>query len=114
MSFHRCILLLLLHGDILTFILFQFLATDLITALVALHVRDNINIGAIHILQCSLVGVDSDAHSLVDTSNLDAVTRPHMIDEVLIRAQMDRLRGLTLRDGLGRLLNLDVLLVRKD
>ena len=79
--------------------------------LVSLDVGDHIHIGAIHIFQCPLIGVDSHAHGFVDSSNFNSVTWSHFVNEVFIGAQMDGLGCFTLCHRLRGLLNFDMLLV---
>ena len=92
----------------------QALLSNLIALLIGGHVGDHIDIGPVDVLESSLVGVDANAHRLIDSCDLNSVTRSHMIDQVLIRTQVDRLRCLAFGDTLGSLLALDVLLVGED
>mmetsp|Transcript_24052 Transcript_24052/g.32260 ORF Transcript_24052/g.32260 Transcript_24052/m.32260 type:complete len:249 (+) Transcript_24052:1089-1835(+) len=108
------LLLLLLHGDVLSALFPQLLLAQFEALLVALDIGYHVDISPVDVLQRSLVRVHSHAHRLVNAGNLDTVARPHVVHQVLIRAQVDRLRGFTLGDGLGGLLHLHVLLVRED
>lgn len=78
---------------------------------ISLYIVDHINVGAVHILKSSLLGVEANAHSLVDTNHFNSITRFHKIYQILISAQMNGLRGLAFWHGLWRLLHLHVLLI---
>ena len=82
-------------------------------ACVSLLVADDVDVSSVDVLQGSPSWVDPYAHRSVDASNLNSITRSDFINEVFIRAQMDRLRRLSFGDRLWGLLNLDVLLVRE-
>lgn len=64
--------------------------------LISLLVANDIDISAVDILEGSAIGVDSDAHSSVDTSDFNTVTWANLINEVFICAQVDGLWGFTL------------------
>ena len=107
----------ILHYHIVTpigSILIQVLVSNLIALLVICDIGDHINISPVNVLESALVGIDPDAHRSVNARDLHAIARPHMVHQVLIRAQMDRLGRLSLRNTLRRLLHLDVLLVREE
>ena len=87
---------------------------DIEPAFVMSHEIDDIYLSAVHILEDSLNGVDTHAHGLVDAHCLHAVTWLHEVDEVLIHTQVHSVGGLTLRDGLRCLLQLDMLLIREE
>lgn len=108
---------LILHDDVVGVVgvfLVQALLSDLVALLIGSHIGDHIDIGPVDILESSLVSIDADAHGFIDAGDLHAVTWSHMINQVLIRAQVNRLRCFTFRDTLRGLLALDVLLVRED
>ena len=107
----------ILHHHIVTpvrSVLIQVLVSNLIALFVVSDISDHIDVSPVYVLESSLVCIDPDAHRSVNPGNLDAVPRPHMVHQVLIRAQMDRLRRLALRHTFRRLLHLDVLLVGEE
>ena len=107
----------ILHDHIVTSIgsiLIQVLVSNLIALLVICDIGDHINVSPVNVLESALVGIYSDAHRSVNARNLHAIARPHMVHQVLIRTQMDRLGGLALRHTFRCLLYLDVLLVREE
>ena len=110
-------LYLVFHDNVISSngtILFQFLTANLIALLVIGDISDHIDIGPVHILQRALVRIHANAHSPVDSCDFNTIARPDMVDQVLIRAQMNRLRCLTLWHTLRSLLDFDVLFVGED
>ncbi len=108
--------LFLFHYNIVcsSLIILELLISKLESLLVALDVCDNIDVGSVHILESSLVLIDSNSHCFVNSSDFDSVTGTNVIDEVLISAKMDGLWGFSLWHRLRCLLDLHVLLVRVD
>ncbi len=109
-------ILFLLHDNIVfsSFVILELLFSKLKSLLVAFDICDNIDVGSVHILESSLLLIDSDSHCFVNSGDFDSVTGTHVIDKVLIGAKMDCLWGFTLWHRLRCLLDLHVLLIRVD
>ena len=103
--FHRCI--------ILGFFI-EAIALGIKPSLVGLDVRDDINVCPVDILESTSVGICSDTHCLVDTSDFNSVTWLHIVDQVFISTYMDCLWCFTFWNTLRSLLYLNVLLIRED
>jgi len=95
-----CSILLFLHLDILSssLVILELLFTKFESLLVALDISDNIDVSSVDILESSLLSVDSDTHGFVNTGDFNSVAGAHVINEVLIRTQVNRLRGFSLWD----------------
>ena len=74
-------ILFLLHQDIVSsdFLVLQLLVSKLESLLITLHICHHIDIGSINILEGPLGLIYSDAHSLIDSSDLNSVTMAHMV-----------------------------------
>jgi hypothetical protein len=80
---------------------------------VSLYVSDYINVSAVDVLEFALVRINTDSHGFKNTSDLNTVTGAHLIDHIIVSAQVNCLRGFTFRNTLWCLLYLNVLLVRE-
>lgn len=91
-------ILLFLHLDIFssTLVVLELLFTKFESLLVTLDISDNIDVSSVDILESPLLSVDSDSHGFVNTGDFNSVARAHVINEVLIRTQVNRLRGFAL------------------
>ncbi len=107
------VLIRLMHDLVLHRLLIPLSVTvlEVNATLIRLNVTDHVDVGPVNVLKRSSVRVDSYAHRAVNTRNFYAVTRPHLINKVLVGTSVDGLRRLTLRDRLWSLLHLYVLFV---
>ena len=93
--------------------LFSVFVFDIDSGFISLKVSDYVHVGAVHVFKFALIGVHADAHGFENASNFYAVSRAHLIYHIVIGAQMNSLRSFALGYTFGRLLDLDVLLVRE-
>jgi hypothetical protein len=111
------LLLLNLHVDILVDVsvsLLVVISVHIQSLDISLHIVDHINVSSIYVLHCSLLGVESDSHSLVDANDFYSVTWLHKVDQLFVGTEVDGLGGFSFRDTLWSLLKLDVLLVTEE
>jgi len=101
-----------LHGVIIS-VLCLVININVVATLVSPYEVDHVDVCSVDISQNSLLWVDSDAHCFVDTYCLNSITWLHVVNEVLIHAEVNCVRGLTLRHSLWCLLQLYVLLIRE-
>lgn len=99
--FSACVDLLHLHVlpvlGLLLFLLVYVLVLDVDASLGDFLVVHYVNVCAVHVFEGPFVGVDSYSHGLVNTGDLDSVTRPDCVDQVFVGAQVDCLGSLAFR-----------------
>lgn len=101
-------LLVHIHG-----ILLPLICLHIKSLAIGFDVVDYINIGAVDVLEGTLLGVEANAYSLIDTDYFYSITWFHKINQVLIGTQMYGLWSFTFRYRLWRLLHLYMLLITK-
>mmetsp|Transcript_35361 Transcript_35361/g.82661 ORF Transcript_35361/g.82661 Transcript_35361/m.82661 type:complete len:439 (+) Transcript_35361:1099-2415(+) len=98
-------------GDLVVICRVSLVGGDIDAALLLLCDGHSINEGTVH---CAACGPSTDRmgwHRLVDAGHHDAITRPHLINQVVVDMDGDVLRRLALWHQLWRLLQLQDLLV---
>ncbi len=83
------------------------------TGLVRLDVCDHIDVSSINVFQSAALGVDSDAHRFVNSSDFNTISRSDLIDHVFVSTQMDGLGCFAFRYTFRGFLNFHMLLVRE-
>jgi len=82
-----------------------------ISLFISFDVSNNINVSPVDVLEHSHLWIHPNSSRSIDTDHFNSISWLDVVHEVLVSAHVDSLWSLTLRNGLGGLLHLDVLLV---